>query len=355
MNYINEFRDSTLCSAIAKDIEMSCKKDMRIMEVCGTHTMAIHRYGIKGLLPKNIGLISGPGCPVCVTSAQDIDRMIAYSRLKNTVITTFGDILRVPGSFSSLEKEKAKGANVKVVYSPMDAVKLAKNTDKRVIFLGVGFETTAPAVAQALKSSPDNFLVYSAHKIVPPALRALLEGKNKIDGFLLPGHVCTITGTEGYAFVSKEYNIPCVVSGFEPVDILASVLMLVRQISDGRAEVEIEYKRSVRKEGNPRAVRAMQEVFEACDSVWRGLGPIEKSGLDIRDEFRSRDAGEIEVEVPETREPEGCRCGEVLQGLIEPTECSLFSNVCTRENPVGPCMVSSEGTCAAYYRYGGYL
>jgi hydrogenase expression/formation protein HypD len=351
MDYIAEFRDGRLCSSIAEEIEKECKKDMRIMEVCGTHTMSIHRYGIKSMLPRRIKLLSGPGCPVCVTSSRDIDRMIACSKLEGTVIATFGDMLRVPGSVSSLEKERARGADVRVVYSPMDAVQLAQNTDKRVIFLGVGFETTAPTVAQAIKKAPANFFVYSAHKVVPPALRALLGGDNRIDGFLLPGHVCTITGTADYEFVPREYHVPCVVSGFEPVDILASILMLVRQ--EGRAEVEIEYKRSVRREGNPKAIKAMEEVFETCDSVWRGIGAIKNSGLRIREEFRDRDA-EGMVDVPETREPEDCRCGEVLQGLIEPTECALFSNGCTPEEPVGPCMVSSEGTCAAYYKYGGY-
>jgi hydrogenase expression/formation protein HypD len=348
MDYIAEFRDGRLCSSIAEEIKKECRSDMRIMEVCGTHTMSIHRYGIKSMLPKGIKLLSGPGCPVCVTSSRDIDSMIACSKLEGTIIATFGDMLRVPGSISSLEKERARGADVRVVYSPMDAVRLAQNTDKRVIFLGVGFETTAPTVAQAIKKAPANFFVYSAHKVVPPALRALLEGDNRIDGFLLPGHVCTITGTEDYEFVPREYHVPCVVSGFEPVDILASILMLVRQ----EEKVEIEYKRSVKREGNPKAKEVMYEVFEPCDSVWRGLGTIKNSGLSIREEFHDRDAGDL-VDVPETREPEGCRCGEVLQGLIEPTECALFSNSCTPEEPVGPCMVSSEGTCAAYYKYGG--
>jgi hydrogenase expression/formation protein HypD len=351
MDYIAEFRDGRLCSSIAEEIGKECNRDMRIMEVCGTHTMSIHRYGIKSMLPKGIKLLSGPGCPVCVTSSRDINGMIACSKLKGTIIATFGDMLRVPGSDSSLEKERARGADVRIVYSPMDAVQLAENTDKRVIFLGVGFETTAPTVAQAIKEAPENFFVYSAHKVVPPALRVLLEGDNRIDGFLLPGHVCTVTGTEGYEFVPREYKVPCVVSGFEPVDILASILMLVRQ--EGKAEVEIEYKRSVRREGNPKAIKVMREVFETCDSVWRGIGAIKNSGLRIREEFRDRDIRDM-VEVPETREPEGCRCGEVLQGLIEPTECALFSNGCTPDEPVGPCMVSSEGTCAAYYKYGGY-
>jgi hydrogenase expression/formation protein HypD len=347
MDYISAFRDSGLCSALTSALKEEARRsgDIRLMEVCGTHTMAIHRYGIKSLLPGNVKLLSGPGCPVCVTSATDIDRMIACSH-KGTV-TTFGDMLRVPGSFSSLEKERAKGADVRIVYSPMDGVKIAEKTDRPVIFLGVGFETTAPTVAKAIKSSPANFFVYSAHKVVPPALRALVEGRNRIDGFLLPGHVCTISGTEGYEFL-KGYGIPCVVSGFEPADILASLLMLIRQISEGRADIEIEYSRSVRREGNSRAMEVMYEVFEPSSAVWRGLGRIE--------EFSDRNAGALleDTEIPEAGEPEGCRCGEVLQGLVEPTDCPLFARACTPNEPIGPCMVSSEGTCAAYYKYGGH-
>jgi hydrogenase expression/formation protein HypD len=278
--------------------------------------------------------------------------MIACSR--RGIVTTFGDMLRVPGSSSSLEKERARGADVRIVYSPMDAVKMAESTDKPVIFLGVGFETTAPTVAKAIEGSPDNFSVYSAHKIVPPALRALAESKNRIDGFLLPGHVCTISGTGGYEFLSG-YGIPCVVSGFEPADILASMLMLLRQINEERADVEIEYSRSVRREGNPKAIETMYEVFEPSSALWRGLGRIDGSGLSIKEEFSERNAERLldDMEIPEAREPEGCRCGEVLQGLAEPTDCPLFAGACTPYEPIGPCMVSSEGTCAAYYKYGG--
>lgn len=355
MDYISAFRDSRLCSSLTSALKEEAKDSgyVRIMEVCGTHTMAIHRYGLKSLLPENVKLLSGPGCPVCVTSAMDIDRMIACSR--KGIVTTFGDMLRVPGSSSSLEKERAGGADVRIVYSPMDAVKVAESTDKPVIFLGVGFETTAPAVAKAIEGSPDNFFVYSAHKVVPPALRVLVEGKNRIDGFLLPGHVCTISGTEGYEFLSR-YGIPRVVSGFEPADILASLLMLIRQINEGRADIEIEYSRSVKREGNPKALEVMYEVFEHSSALWRGLGRIDGSGLSVRKEFSDRDAGILleDAEIPEARGPEGCRCGEVLQGLAEPTDCPLFAGACTPYEPIGPCMVSSEGTCAAYYKYGGH-
>lgn len=351
MDYINPFRDSKICSALSREIKKrKFDREVRFMEVCGTHTMAIHRYGLKSLLPENIRLLSGPGCPVCVTSAIDIDRMIACTNAG--IVTTFGDMLRVPGTFSSLEKEKAKGADVRVVYSPMDGVEIARKTEKNVIFLGVGFETTAPNVAQAIKSSPENFMVYPVHKLVPPALKKLLEGKNRIDGFLLPGHVCTITGTEGYEFLKGK--IPCVVSGFEPADILASILMLTRQIDEGRADIEIEYRRAVKREGNQKAMETMYEVYEPSGSLWRGLGYIENSGLSIRKEFSSKDASALIKEEFESREPKGCRCGEVLQGLVEPADCPLFGRACTPLNPIGPCMVSSEGTCAAHYKYGGY-
>jgi hydrogenase expression/formation protein HypD len=320
--------------------------------------MAIFRHGIRTLLPENIELVSGPGCPVCVTAMEDIDRSIKLARIPDLIVTTFGDMLRVPGSSSSLDQEKGKGADVRMVYSTFDALKIAEeNPDRTAAFLGIGFETTAPTVAAAIAAAHDrglsNFSVLSAHKLLPPAMDALISGGQlKINGFICPGHVSTIIGTAAYEAVVERYGIPCVIVGFEPVDILEGILMLVEQIEKGNPRVEIQYKRAVTPQGNQGALRVMNEIFEPCDSRWRGLGMIPGSGLAIRDSFQDFDAGKrFEISVDPAEEPPGCRCAEVLRGAVKPFDCKLFRKSCTPKNPVGACMVSSEGTCAAYFKY----
>ncbi len=358
MKYMDEYRDETLAQGLANKIKARSSRTVRLMEICGTHTMAIFRHGIRSLLPETIDLVSGPGCPVCVTAQEDIDRSVKLARIPGVIVTTFGDMLRVPGTDSSLQSENASGADVRMVYSTSDALKIARNNPERdVVFLGIGFETTAPTIAAAIRMAHDtgqtNFSVLSAHKLLPPAMDALLSGGNlEIDGFICPGHVTTIIGTAPYEGVVQKYGTPCVVVGFEPLDILQGILMLVEQIEEGRADVEIQYTRAVRPEGNPGALKIMEEIFEPCDSVWRGLGVIPKSGLAIREKYRSFDArGRFDLEVPRANEPPGCLCAEVLRGAAKPVECKLFRKACTPRSPVGPCMVSSEGTCAAYFKY----
>lgn len=336
-------------------------RDVRLMEVCGTHTMSAFRSGLPQLLPRNVRLISGPGCPVCVTDTNYIDAAIALCRRPGVMMTTFGDLVRVPGSpptSGSLERERAAGADLRVVYSPTDAVALAReNPAKKVVFLGVGFETTAPTVAasivQAMKDGVRNYSVLCAHKTMPHAMEALLKDNQvKIDGFLCPGHVSVITGSGMYRFIGQQYRIPCVVSGFEAWDMVKSVAMLLRQLVDGRAEVEVEYSRSVSEHGNAAAQRVMNEVFEPQDANWRGIGVIPQSGLAIRSRYARFDAARaLNVKWGEARVLPGCRCGDVLRGLYTPLECKLFGESCTPLHPVGPCMVSSEGVCAAYYKY----
>ena len=328
------------------------------MEVCGTHTVAIARNGIRDLMPEGLRLASGPGCPVCVTCNRDIDTVIALARIPNVTITTFGDMTRVPGSTSSLLAEQAAGRSVEIVYSPLDALAFAKaHPEREVVFVGVGFETTTPLVAMAIKRAKamglSNFTVFAAHKNMPGALELLVGDPTlELDALILPGHVSTIIGAEPYRFLAEKYGIPGVITGFEPVDVLQGIAMLVRQLHEGRAEIEIAYARGVMPEGNPVALAAIDEVFETCTATWRGLGDIPGSGYRIRDEFANFDAvRRFEPDVEPTRDPKGCRCGDVLRARIAPNECPLFRTVCTPENPVGPCMVSSEGSCAAYYRY----
>jgi hydrogenase expression/formation protein HypD len=329
------------------------------MEVCGSHTVAIFKSGIRDLLPGNISLVSGPGCPVCVTPASDIDRAIEIARRDGVTLATFGDMLRVPGSYKSLRDAKAGGADIRVVYSPADALELAaKNPGRQVVFFAAGFETTTPAVAatigRAVEAGTGNFSVLCVHKTIPNAMRGLLDSPELgIDGFLCPGHVSTIIGTGPYGFIPEEYGKPAVIAGFEPVDILQATLMMVRQSEALRPAVEIQYKRAVSEEGNPKAREVVDRYFEPCDSDWRGIGVIPGSGLMIRDGFEGLDASKrFEVELPEPKEPKGCSCGDVLRGLITPPECKLFAKACTPEKPVGACMVSYEGSCAAYYKYG---
>ncbi|MEW6671611.1 MAG: hydrogenase formation protein HypD [Thermodesulfobacteriota bacterium] len=358
IKYMQEYRDPEIAGAIAEKIRRTSKRPVRLMEVCGTHTVSIFRNGIRGLLPRTITLLSGPGCPVCVTTQQEIDAFIRMAGMDDVIIATFGDLMRVPGTLSSLQKERAEGRDIRMVYAAGDALKIAgDNPRRKVVFLGVGFETTAPTIAATLLAAREmrigNFFVFSAHKCVPPALFALMQSPGvRIDGFILPGHVSVIIGTRGYLPFFQKYQTPCAVAGFEPVDILQAVYSLVRQIESGTPELANEYRRVVAADGNARARRIMQDVFEVRDAAWRGIGVIPASGLKLREAFAGLDAEKVlAVEVPESTEPRGCRCGEVLTGRMTPPECPLYRTVCTPMAPVGPCMVSGEGTCAAYYRY----
>jgi hydrogenase expression/formation protein HypD len=360
MKYVDEFRDADLIRSIAERIGALAPPPCALMEVCGTHTMAIARYGLRQCLPEGVRLISGPGCPVCVTAQPAIDHFIALGRVPGVILTCFGDMIRVPGSESSLEQAQADGADVRVVASAMEALALAQShPDREVVFFGVGFETTAPSVALALRDAREqgvaNFSALSAHKLIPPALRALASADDvRIDGFICPGHVTVIIGAAAYRFLPDEFRKPCVVAGFEPVDVLLSIESLLQQIRDGSAGVVIEYRRAVSEDGNPRAREVVSEVFQPADTEWRGLGTLPMSGLTIRDEFAAHDAARrFDVAVPAESPSKGCRCGDVLRGLIEPPECALFGVACRPAHPLGPCMVSSEGSCAAYYRYRG--
>jgi len=357
MRFIDEYRDKELVLKLAGEIRRISTKQISLMEVCGGHTMSIQRFGLPSLLPATIRLLSGPGCPVCVSSRKYLDRAIAFSRLPEVIITTYGDLIRVPGSTSSLDIEKARGADVRIVYSVMDSLEIArKNPGSKVVFLGIGFETTAPASAAAVLSACrqniSNFFLFSAHKVMPPAMSALVEEGVKIDGYIAPGHVSTITGTSIYRDISEKYRLGCVIAGFEPVDLMEAIMMLVRQIEDNDQKVEIQYRRAVKPEGNIKAREMLDEVFELRDDWWRGLGVLPASGLGIRKNYAGFDAEErLKVEVEPTREDKGCICGEILKGLKNPRECKLFAKGCTPQNPAGPCMVSNEGACHAYYRY----
>jgi len=358
MKFIDEYRDKKLISNILKKIDsLKLKYIPTLMEVCGTHTMAIFRNGIPKLLEGKVNLISGPGCPVCVSPNSYLDRAIALSKNPNHIITTFGDMMRVPGSTSSLEKAKASGADIRIIYSPLNAIKIAEeNKDKKVIFLGVGFETTAPTIAmtilEAKKKNIKNFFVLTSLKTIPPAMKILVDSKKlNIDGFICPGHVSVIIGAKAYEFISRDYKIPCVITGFEPFDIVQGIYMLLNQISNAKAKVEIQYNRAVNYEGNTKAQEIMSDVFEPSDADWRGIGTIKNSGLKINDEYKEFDAINIKIAVELTKEAKGCICGDVLKGIKKPSECKLFRKVCNPMNPIGACMVSTEGTCAAYYKY----
>lgn len=359
MKHVDEYRDSAAAGALLERLRLATKRDLKFMEVCGSHTVAIFKSGIRDLLPENISLVSGPGCPVCVTAVADIDRAIEIARQPGVVLTTFGDMMRVPGSRSSLQKAKAEGSDIRVVYSPFDALKLALSSPAmKVVFFAAGFETTSPAVAatlaRAVEGGVGNFSVFSVHKTIPNAMRALLNTPPlRIDGFLCPGHVSTIIGTEPYRFIPEEYGRPAVISGFEPVDILQSTLMMINQLEEGRPAVEIQYKRAVSIGGNPKAREVLEKYFEPCGSNWRGVAVIPESGLRIRPEYAAWDAERVfDIRISEPKETKGCACGEVLQGIKTPPECRLFARACTPENPIGACMVSYEGSCAAYYKYG---
>lgn len=360
MKYIDEYRDKKLVLHLSEKIKKLSKKNVSLMEVCGGHTHAIQKFGIPSLLPQNIKLLSGPGCPVCVTSKKYIDQAIAYSNINNVIIATFGDLVRVPGSYSSLLKEKARGHDIRVVYSSLDVLDIARqNKEKSVIFLGIGFETTAPTTAavilNAYKDNIKNFFVLSSHKIMPPAMQAIIDEGVMIDGYICPGHVSVITGSMIYENLTKKYNVGCVISGFEPIDIMQSILMLINQKESNNKKVEIQYRRAVKKEGNIKAKNIMDEVFELKDDLWRGIGIIKKSGLKIKKEYSRYDSEiNFNIVLKETIEDKGCICGEILKGIKNPKECVLFAKKCTPENPIGACMVSNEGACSAYYRYRDY-
>ena len=343
--------------------ELAKKTDgsVRIMEVCGTHTVSIFRNGIRQLLPKNIELVSGPGCPVCVTDDSYMDKAIAYANTEGAIIATFGDMLKVPGSSSSLSEEKAKGADIRVIYSPLDCLNIAKeNPDKKIIFLAVGFETTAPTAAAltlaAKKENVSNLFLLSAQKLVPPALNMLLnDDKVKVDGFLLPGHVAVVTGLSPFEFVAKNYNIPAVVAGFNADEILISIYLLLKMKLTGDIKIINAYKNVVKDDGNETARNTLDTVYEKTDALWRGIGKIPLSGLKMRSSFASFD---IEKHLPittktTTKTKSACRCGDILKGIVTPKSCPLFGKNCVPEHAIGPCMVSVEGVCAAYYKYGG--
>lgn len=333
-------------------------KSITIMEVCGTHTVSIFRHGIKSLLHQSFKLISGPGCPVCVTDQSEIDAAISIAEREDSIVTTYGDMLKVPGSWSSLQECRAGGKSVKVITSVAQALDIAReNQDKKVVFLGVGFETTAPATAAALieakKEKLDNFLVFCMHKTVPPALEALASSEEvSLDGFLLPGHVSVIIGLEPYRFIPEKYGKACAIAGFEPFEIMAGLLEITKQIIKKEPTVKSMYPRAVRPEGNLTAQNLLNQVFEPCNAHWRGLGEIPLSGYKLKPEFEVHDASvRLEIKEYASSPPPGCRCGDVLKGLISPIECPLFGNPCNPMHPVGPCMVSSEGSCAAQYKY----
>lgn len=340
-------------------------RPVSLMEVCGTHTMSAFRTGLRSMLPSSVSLLSGPGCPVCVSPDSYLDQALAIAGTDNTTIATFGDMIRVPGTVGSLEHSRAKGADIRVVYSPLDALDLAdREPGRRVVFLGVGFETTTPAVAwtiaTAMKRGLDNYSVLCGHKTIPEAMTALLEGgEARIDGFMCPGHVSVITGASVYEPICSEYAVPCVVAGFEAADMAGAIEKLLQQILDKEARVEIEYSRSVEADGNERAQKAIDRVFEKCDSDWRGIGVIPKSGCRIRREYGRYDAAIEFSECKSVTASEGvvaekskCLCGSVLRGVVDPPQCPLFGKSCTPETPVGACMVSSEGSCAAHWKYG---
>lgn len=361
MRFVDEYRDPVAARAlVARITELAGDDELKFMEVCGGHTHTIYRHGIEHILPANVELVHGPGCPVCVIPMGRVDDAIAVAETPGVIFTSFGDMMRVPGSHGNLLEAKARGADVRFVYSPLDALRLAQeNPDHEVVFFAVGFETTAPSTAvtvlRARELGVTNFRVFSNHVTIVPPIKAILESPDlRLDGFLGPGHVSTVVGNRPYRFVPATYHKPLVTTGFEPLDILQGIAMLIEQIRQGRCEVENQYTRIVKDEGNPVALKAMAEVFELRPHFeWRGLGFIAQSGLRLRPELADFDA-EVHYEVPNVRvaDPKACQCGEVLKGVIKPWECKVFGTACTPETPIGTCMVSSEGACAAYYNFG---
>jgi hydrogenase expression/formation protein HypD len=362
MKFLHEYRDGETAVTLARAIARTATRPWTLMEVCGGQTHSIVRHGIDSLLPPEIELVHGPGCPVCVTSLEMIDRAHAIASRPDVVFCSFGDMLRVPGSRGDLFSLRARGADVRVVYSPLDALATAQALpDKRVVFFAIGFETTAPAnamaVSLALARNVTNFSLLVSHVLVPPMIAAILQAPdNRVQAFLGPGHVCVVMGTREYEPIAQRFRVPIAVTGFEPVDLLDGVLRAVRQLEEGRAEVEIAYARVVRREGNPAARHLLDDVFEVCDRKWRGIGTIPKSGYKLRHELRAHDAERIfEVEAIETQESPDCISGQVLKGLKKPSDCPAFGKACTPDNPLGATMVSAEGACAAYFAYGRHL
>lgn len=362
MKYVDEYRSGGLAQNIVQEIRRIQTRPWVIMEVCGGQTHSIVKHGIDELLPEGIELVHGPGCPVCVTSLEMMDKAHAIARRREVIFTSFGDMLRVPGSQFDLFTLKSQGAEVRVVYSPLDALKIARaNPEKKVVFFAIGFETTAPANAmavwQANREGLKNFFMLVSHVLVPPAIAAILQApQNRVQGFLGPGHVCAVRGFGEYEAISSRFHVPIVITGFEPLDIIEGTLMVVRQLESGGARVENQYVRAVRREGNRRAQELMSEVFEICDRKWRGIGAIPKSGYRLRYEFRDYDAERLfAVEEIDTKEPSACISGQILKGIKKPHDCPAFGTSCTPQHPLGATMVSAEGACAAYYVYGRHL
>ncbi|HCC55271.1 MAG TPA: hydrogenase formation protein HypD [Desulfobulbaceae bacterium] len=358
MKFVDEYRDPALAGGLLEEIRHTVTRPWVVMEICGGHTHAIMKNGLDQLLPGQVELVHGPGCPVCVTPMEIIDRAVAIAAMPGVIFTSFGDMLRVPGSVASLFMVKSAGADVRVVYSPLEAVALARqNPEREVVFLAVGFETTAPgnamALLQARREGLTNFSLLASHVLVPPAIRALLSSPgNRVQGYLAPGHVCTVMGWQEYEPLAEQFRVPIVVTGFEPVDILAGLLMVLRQLEAGRHEVENQYGRSVSREGNLAAQQVLDEVFAVSDRPWRGIGVLPASGLVIREHLAAYDAErKFAVDTIKVRESELCKSGGVLQGLIKPDGCPAFGRECTPEHPLGATMVSGEGACAAYYTY----
>ena len=355
-SFVDQFRDGHIAKQVITCIKQEAgNKKIRIVHVCGTHEDVIVKNGIRNMLPKNVEVLMGPGCPVCTVPPNKIDYAIKLAE-QGAIVTTFGDMIRVPAENRSLAIAKARGYDIRIVYSIHDAVKIAEKTDKEVVHFAVGFETTAPTTAsEILADPPTNFSVYSAHLLIPPAMTALLEmGATQVDGFIDPGHVSAIIGEEGYRPVQDKYPIPEVIAGFEPLDILFSIALIIKQINEGRTEIENTYTRVVRPEGNQRAIQLMNLVFQPEDASWRGIGTISQSGLQIKPEYDQYDASKkFDILVEDNYSmPKGCKCGEVLRAIIYPWECPLFNNCCTPNNPIGPCMVSHEGSCYIVARYG---
>jgi len=359
MRFVDEYRDPELAKKLVERIHRRSTMPISLMEFCGGHTVTVVKYGLRQLVPATVKMMSGPGCPVCVTDNSDLDSAIALTKLPGVIICTFGDMLKVPGSFSSLQQAKAEGSDIRIVYSTIDALEIARrNPSRPVIFIGIGFETTAPTIAasvlQAEKEGIRNYHVFSLGKLCPPVIKALLDkGEVRLDGIICPGHVSAIIGSHPYDFIPRDYGIACAISGFEPLDVLLCVDMLIAQIESCQPRVEIAYRRGVRAEGNRQALELMDVVFEACEARWRGIGVVPHSGLKLRKRYERFDADRVfPIDPGPTHEPKGCLCGEILRGVKRPTDCKLFRQVCSPEHPVGPCMVSYEGACSAYYLYG---
>lgn len=362
MRYVDEYRSGRLALNVVKEIQRIQTRPWVIMEVCGGQTHSIVKHGVDDLLPEGVELVHGPGCPVCVTSLELIDKAHAIARRPEVIFCSFGDMLRVPGSDADLFALKSQGADVRVVYSPLDCLKIARaNPNKKVVFFAIGFETTAPANAmavwQAYREGVKNFSILASHVLVPPAIAAILQSpQNRVQGFLGPGHVCAIMGYREYEAVSARFKVPIAITGFEPLDIIEGILRTVRQLEEGRAEVENQYLRAVRRDGNLTAQKLVAEVFEVCDRNWRGVGSIPMSGYKLRGDFRDHDAERLfEVDHIDTKEPALCISGQILKGIKKPHDCPAFGTLCTPQRPLGATMVSAEGACAAYYAYGRHL